>query len=124
MASISRTLDTRIVVDVRNRGVLEGYFPSRRVVVVEMRRFAHARRRTHHRHSFVVPQPPAALPTLDDGDETPTKLLIKESVQNRVDARVGGTQPLRDGCSNGQNLLLPALYVSTELNPGENHVQR
>lgn len=89
-----------------------------------VRGLPHAGAGRHESDGLVVPQSAAALFALDDGDKPAPILLIEERVQNGVDAGIGSTQPLRYGGGDGQDLFLPHLYLSTELDPREDNVQR
>lgn len=124
-AVLPRSLHARVVEDERHVVLVDGWRAARdgrvRVVVV-VPRLARGRARRLQRDGLVVPQSSTALAALDDGHEALPVLLVKERVQDRIDARVGRAEPLRQRRHDREHVLLPLLDRAAELDPREDQV--
>lgn len=94
------------------------------VVVDVIGGLSHARRGGHHRDGLVIPELAAAPTALENGDEATSVLLIEEGVEDRIYAGIASAQPLGDRRGDRQDLVFPLYDVATQLDHGEDHVER
>lgn len=118
-------LNSSVIVDICD-GVLLNRWNAlcRGIVIVKVRRFSHTRRRRHQSHRFVVSEPSAAAPALDDAHETASEFLVEERVQDGIYAGIGRAEPLGDRRRYRQDFLFPGLDLAAEFDAREYDVER
>lgn len=117
------SLNSGVVEDVRDGRVLRRRPPRGGVVVVVNVIGGLSDAGTGQRHGLVVPQAAAAAARTQDGCESASELVVEEGVQERVDARIGSTEPLRQRRRHRQRLPFPRGQSAAQLYAGEDGVQ-